>query len=67
MQMSAYRLTVVGTLVSSFMVGLHVPALHEMVEHDASPHWGVLAATLVLVVLTVAGAWTLLRDTTHAQ
>jgi hypothetical protein len=62
MRLRTYRLTVVGSMLSSFLVGFHVPALHEMIEHGATPNAGVLGATLVLVVLMVAGAWALLRS-----
>jgi hypothetical protein len=58
---TAYRLTVLGSIVSSFMAGLHVPVLHEIIEHGAAPRWDVLTATLLLVVGAVAGTWKLLR------
>ena len=61
MRVSTYRLIVVGTLLSSSLVGLHVPALHEMLEHGSRVRADVIAATLLLAVITVAGAWTLLR------
>ena len=58
---TAYRLTVLGSIFSSFMAGLHVPVLHEILEHGAAPRWDVLAATLLLVAGAVAGTWQLLR------
>lgn len=61
MSLATYRFVVLGSLFSSFMVGLHMPALHEIVEHGADAHWDVLAATSALIVLTIAGAWALLR------
>lgn len=57
-----YRLTVIGTVLSSFLVGLHMPALHEIIEHGADVHWGVAVATLLLVVATVTGLWKLLAS-----
>ena len=56
-----YRVIVIGSILSSFLVGLHLPALHDMIEHGATPRWEVLTATLVLAVATLAGAWMLLR------
>lgn len=57
-----YRLTVIGTTLSSFLVGLHVPALHEIIEHGVDAHWGVAVATLLLVLTTVTGLWRLLAS-----
>lgn len=61
MRILTYRLIVIGSLLSSFLAGLHVPALHEFIEHGATPRWEVVAAMLVLAIGTVAGAWILLR------
>jgi hypothetical protein len=62
MTASTYRLVVIGSLLSSFMVGLHMPALHEILEHGATARWDVMTATVLLVVLTVAGGVVLLRQ-----
>jgi hypothetical protein len=67
MQLRTYRLTVVGSLLSSFLVGFHLPALHEMIEHGASPRWDVLGVTIALAVLTIVLAWTLLRSAAPAR
>ena len=61
MRAGTYRLTVLGSLASSLLVGMHLPAVHEMIEHGATPQADVLGATGVLVILTLAGAWKLLR------
>ena len=61
---STYRLTVVGVIVSSFLLGLHVPALHDMIDHGATPRWEVVTMTLLLAVSTAAGGWMLLRPST---
>lgn len=61
MHMRTYRLVVIGSILSSFLVGLHVPALHDIVDHGAAPRWDVLTVTLLLAVSTVAGACVLLR------
>jgi hypothetical protein len=61
MRIGTYRLTVVGSMISSFLVGLHVPLLHEIIEHDAPPRWEAFAVTLLLLIGVVAGTWSLLR------
>jgi hypothetical protein len=61
MRARTYQLTVIGTILAAFLTGTHMPVLHEIIEHGAAAHWDVLIATLVLIVFTVAGGWTLLR------
>lgn len=61
MHLWTYRLIVIGSMLSSFLVGLHMPMLHDVIEHGAAPRWDFVVATALLVVLTVAGAWRLLR------
>jgi hypothetical protein len=61
MRTGTYRLTVVGSMISSFLVGLHIPVLHEIIEHGAPPRWEAFAVTLLLLIGVVAGTWTLLR------
>ena len=61
MSLATYRFVVLGSLFSSFMVGLHLPALHDILEHGGETHWGVVTATSVLIALTIAGGWALLR------
>jgi hypothetical protein len=61
MRMWTYRLIVIGSMLSSFLVGLHMPMLHDVIEHGATPRSEVLVATALLTVFTVAGGWTLLR------
>ena len=61
MSMRAYQVTVVGCALSWFLVGLHVPALHEITHHGRSPHWSVLAIILLLAVAALSGLAVLLR------
>jgi hypothetical protein len=35
MRARTYQLTVVGTILAAFLAGVHVPALHEIIEHGA--------------------------------
>jgi hypothetical protein len=57
-----YRLTVVGCALAWFLVGLHIPSLHGMTHDGQTPHWGVVAITLLLGIGAVAGLWALLRS-----
>ncbi len=57
-----YRLTVIGCALAWFMVGLHIPSLHGMTHDGQSPHWGVVAITLLLGIAAVASLWALLRS-----
>ena len=57
----SYRLTVVGCALSWLLIGLHLPALHQMTHHGRTPHWSVLAGVSVLALLAVATLWALLR------
>jgi hypothetical protein len=61
MRLRTYQLTVIGTILSSFLAGSHMPALHEIIEHGATARWDVVGATVLLAVGTVAGGWMLLR------
>lgn len=61
MSTSYYRLTVVACALSWFLVGLHLPALHEMTHHGGAPHWSVLAIVSLLAAVAVSGLWILLR------
>jgi hypothetical protein len=62
MSTSRYRLTVVACALSWFMVGLHLPALHQMTHHGGAPHWSVLAIVSFLAASAVAALWLLLRS-----
>lgn len=43
-----YRLTVVACALSWFMVGLHLPALHQVTHHGHAPDWTVLGMVSLL-------------------
>ena len=60
--MRNYRLTVIGCALAWFLVGLHIPTLHEITEHGAPPRWDMLVITLLLAVAGVATLWALLRS-----
>jgi hypothetical protein len=56
-----YRLTVVVCAISWFMVGLHLPTLHQMIDHGRAPNWIVLAILSCFSLIALAGIWILLR------
>jgi hypothetical protein len=56
-----YRLTVLGSVFAWFLLGLHVPALHQMTHHGRAPSLTVLGAVAVVAACAVAGVWLLLR------
>jgi hypothetical protein len=60
MPVTWYRALVIGSVASAFLTGMHVPVLHDIVEHGAAPRSDVLLATLVLAVAAVAGTWRLI-------
>ena len=57
-----YRLTVVGCALAWLLIGLHVPALHGMIEHGTAPQPAVLVAVAILGVAGVLRVWALLRE-----
>jgi hypothetical protein len=61
MSMRSYRLTVMGCAVAWLLVGLHLPTLHEVLDHHPLPPPSVLAMTAVLALAGVASLWALLR------
>ena len=59
--MSVHRLWVIGCVLSWFLLGLHMPALHEVVDHGHDMGLHVLTGMTVLLVLGIASTWHLLR------
>jgi hypothetical protein len=57
----AYRLTVLGSALAWFLLGLHAPALHQMTHHGRALPATALGAVLALAACAVAGVWRLLR------
>ncbi len=58
-----YRSIVVGCALSWFLVGLYLPAVHQITHHDRAPSWPVVIAMSILAVAAVGGLWVLLRVT----
>lgn len=55
-----YRMLVLGAIVSSFMLGMHVPVLHEILDHGSRPRWDVQIASGILALTAIVCAWRLL-------
>ena len=51
MRTRSYRLTVIGCALAWFLVGLHLPALHELVHHGAPAPWSVVAVVSLMRTL----------------
>ena len=61
MKVGTYRLVVIGSMLSAFLFGFHLPALHSMIEHGATPRTDVLVVTVLLGICTLVGLVTLMR------
>ena len=61
MSVRSYRLVVVGSVLSWFLLGLHFPIVHQMTGHGRAPSVSVIVAVTVIVVASLAGLWVLLR------
>lgn len=61
MRVGTYRVIVIGSLLSSFLFGFHLPAIHDMIEHGAALRIDVLTVTVLFAIGAVAGGWRLLR------
>jgi ABC-type Fe3+-siderophore transport system permease subunit len=56
-----YTLAVLLCALSWLLVGLHVPALHDLSHADVPRRWLPLALLVGFFVLAVADTWALLR------
>ena len=61
MRMRNYRLIVLGCVLSWFMLGLHVPGLHQMTSHGEHLPLNVVGFTTLFALAGIAGLWALLR------
>lgn len=61
MSTGSHRLAVVVCALAWFLVGMHSPVVHEVVDHGMLPGWSVLALFTLFVVAGVASLWALLR------
>jgi hypothetical protein len=56
-----YRLTVIGCALAWFLVGAHLPIVHEITHHGRMPSWTVLVAVAGLTLAALAAVVVLLR------
>ena len=61
MRMSPYRFTVIICVAAWFLIGIHSPLVHEVVDHGLRPHWSVVAVVAAFVLVGCASLWSLLR------
>lgn len=65
MSTQLYRSTVVGAALSWLLLGMHLPAAHDMTFHAlhdrVQPSWLVLGFTVLFACLAGATLWQLLR------
>lgn len=66
MSTSQYRLTVIICAAVWFLIGMHSPVVHEIVDHGRVPHWPLVTILAVLALLGCATLWSLLRRTGSA-
>lgn len=56
-----YRLLLLACATSWFLVGLHLPALHEMTDHGGPLDATVVVVAGLLAVAAIVTLWRLLR------
>ena len=56
-----YRLTVFGNALVWLLVGLHLPTVHELMDHGWAAPPSVRVVTALLALLGAALLWALLR------
>lgn len=64
--MRYYRTIVLISTVAWFMIGLHVPALHNVTDHGSALSPSLVVALMILVVVGAATLFALLRDPIRA-
>jgi hypothetical protein len=62
MSTGIYRMLVIGAILSSFLLGMHMPVIHDIVDHGARPRWDVLVASGVLALVAIGCGWKLLTS-----
>jgi hypothetical protein len=61
MRPTYYRLTVIGCALAWFLLGAHVPVLHEITHHGRTPSSTVLIAVAGVALVALAAVVLLLR------
>lgn len=65
--MRFYRTTLLVSAFSWFMIGMHLPALHQLTHHGGAASMTVVAAVGTLAVIGIVSLWVLLHAPVHAQ
>lgn len=65
--MRFYRSILLVSTVAWFMIGLHVPALHQVTHHGSALSASLLAAIATLIVVGVLTLLALLRAPAHLK
>lgn len=61
MRPMSYRLTLIGSALAWLLLGLHLPTLHEVIDHGWRPPMAVLVMMIVLALAGLGTLWMLLR------
>ncbi len=61
MTTAGYRTAVIGGAIAWFMLVLHAPIVHQIMDHGQLPSLSVSIAVAILVLAAVASVWVLLR------
>lgn len=56
-----YRLTLIGCVASWLLLGLHLPALHQVTHHGRSLPVTIIGLMVLFALIGIAGLWVLMR------
>jgi hypothetical protein len=59
--MRFYRTTLLVSAASWLMIGMHLPALHQVTHHEAEVSVAAVTALVALAAVGIVSLWTLLR------
>jgi hypothetical protein len=59
--MRFYRTWLLACVAAWFLIGLHMPAIHEMTHHGQELPASVFGAVVLLALVGMTGLWQLLR------
>jgi hypothetical protein len=63
MPTKVYRLNVIATALAWFLLGLHAPVVHQIVDHGQRPSVGLMIALSSVTLISLASLIELLRTT----
>lgn len=65
--MRFYRTTLLVSAFSWLMIGMHLPALHQITHHGRGVPLSVVGAVVTLVVIGTVSLWVLIRAPVHTR